>query len=70
MIGEYSIDSRNKLLKYIKQIQAQTPSNEFNVCSHFACGKKLTLIESLAGTKCTKHTYEKKVNPMMVFKFK
>lgn len=25
------------------------------ICSFFGCGKKLSLIESLAGSKCTKH---------------
>ena len=70
MIHPLSAESKNKLLKYLKQIQADTPSNQFDVCKHFGCGKKLTLTESLAGVKCTKHTYEKKVNPMQVFKFK
>ena len=55
---------------YLNNIYIDLSLGEYQICIHFACSKKLTMIESLAGTKCTKHTYEKKVNPMQVFKFK
>ena len=70
MIYPLSIESKNKLIQYINTVQMHAISSEFDVCKHFGCGKKLTLKESLAGAKCTKHTYEQKVNPMQVFKFK
>ena len=70
MINACNQSQRDKLLKYIREIQSETPVNEFNVCAHFGCNKKLTLIEGLAGSKCTKHISNDKVDLMDVLKFK
>ena len=70
MINACNQNQRDTLRKYIRQIQAQTPNNEFAVCSHFGCGKKLTLIEGLAGGKCSAHTGVNQVDIMNVLKFK
>lgn len=34
---------------------------EEEVCSHFGCGKKLTLHERLYGSKCTTHNGEQNI---------
>ena len=70
MINACNQNQRDALRKYIRQIQAQTPPNEFSVCAHFGCGKKITLREGLAGGKCTAHIGVKKVDVMKVLKFK
>lgn len=36
---------------------------ERRVCSHFGCGRQITMPESLAGNKCTEHMNKKKVDP-------
>ena len=70
MINACNQTQRDTLRKYIREIQANTPINEFAVCAHFACGKKLTRIEGLAGSKCTAHIGNDKVDVMKVLKFK
>jgi len=39
-------------------------------CYHFGCGKKLSLIESMAGKYCTVHSGVGKVDIMKVIKFR
>ena len=46
------------LLPVIETIEAPL-DGEREMCKEFGCGKKLSLIESLAGNKCIKHTQEK-----------
>ena len=70
MIYACNPNQRDKILKYIRKIQGQTPISEFTICSYSGCNKKLSLIEGLAGAKCTKHISNNKVDLMDVLKFK
>jgi len=39
------------------------------ICASFGCGKKLTLPEQLAGTKCTNCMNKRKLNVDLVIKY-
>lgn len=49
--------SRNgsKVSDYVAEVFEFKSDDYSNVCSKFGCGRKLSLIEGLAGNKCTKH---------------
>jgi hypothetical protein len=59
--------------RYISQVNKPVQPTEYNfsgneidepiVCRHFGCGKRLSLPEQLAGTKCTNHMKENKIEP-------
>jgi hypothetical protein len=38
------------------------------ICAFFGCGKRLKLIEKLAGTKCTEHMVSLKSEPIQYYK--
>ncbi len=40
------------------------------ICTHFGCGKQLTLQESLAGTRCVNHLKQEPIDITKIIKFK
>lgn len=64
--NEYGYDA----LKPIEPSVNQFNGDDDRQCSHFGCGRILTLQEALAGNKCINHTGEKKINPNLIIKFK
>jgi len=46
---------KRKLIKDIKLSDEILSKSEPYTCSHFGCGRQLTLHESLCGNKCTTH---------------
>lgn len=37
-------------------------------CTHFGCGKVLSMVESLAGSKCLQHQHTPGIDPVRVIK--
>jgi hypothetical protein len=45
------------------------PPTEPVICSHFGCGKTLTMQENLFGKKCIDHPKDQHQDPVKIIKF-
>lgn len=57
LLEDYGLDSPSSKIYF-----SGSGDENKKVCSKFGCGKHLSLSETLAGSKCTEHIKEKKMD--------